>query len=469
MISTFVFYALLLVIALTAIPYGTVQPWWKAVFQCAVFLLAALSVIGLFISSDRRREKYRFWRRVFWPVFAFLAFALLQTVSLPSFLHSGIDQRTTISADVFTTQQWIVQVLALSLVSWLVVTHANSAKRRQRVIDVVIAIGAASAFFGLLRQTFQRSLGFVLPDLRAGYGYAQFINANHFAFLMELALALALGMVVCGGVKKRRAAIYILAALPMWLAIVLSGSRGGILSLLCQVLLLAFLFSLWRSAPAREERPASFSNRVRRAGSTFLVRGVLVIGVLTAAVTTVVLVGGDPLAGRVDSLAVELDRNVADVYTLRPNIWRASWALVKDHPVAGVGFGGYWIAITKYHVGSGETTPQEAHNDYLELLASGGVIGVILGLWLIVQLFRAAKSKLSELSGQVRDPDTSFERAATLAALIGMLTVAVHSLVDFGLHITVNAVVFAVLMAIVCVRAEAGDQEAGAWAGHERH
>lgn len=447
-VSAFVFYALLAVIALSAIPYGTVQPWWKAVFQCSVFILAIVSVLTKLISPVEKTDSSRFVRGLLWPLLAFVVFAFLQTVSLPSFLQSGT-LRHTISADVYATRQWILQILTLTLIAWLLLTHANTATRRQRLVDVVVAIGAGSALFGLLRQAVQRSTGFVLAHLPLGYGYAQFINSNHFAFLMELVLGLALGLVICRGVSKTRAVVYVLAALPMWLAIVFANSRGGILSLLCQVLMLALLFSLGRAPRETPTEPQDLANRLRKISRTVAVRGVLLAGVLLVAVTTVVLVGGDPLAGRVDSLAVELDRNTADTYTLRPNIWRATWELVKERPITGVGFGGYWIAITKYHVGSGEMTPQEAHNDYLELLASGGIVGVAIGLWFVFQFAKTARHKLNELK-QGNSPENSFERAATLAALTGILTVAIHSLVDFGLHLTINAVIFTILVAIVC-------------------
>jgi O-antigen ligase len=281
-------------------------------------------------------------------------------------------------------------------------------------------------------------------------------------------------------VKGRRLAIYLLAALPMWLALVLANSRGGILSLLCQVLFLALLFSAGRDTRAGEAQRESgtrakggkagkqgkLAGRILRASRTVVARGVLVAALLAGAVTTVVLVGGDPLAGRVDSLSLELDRKVADTFTLRPAIWRATWGLIKDHPIAGVGFGGYWIAIPKYHAASGETTPQEAHNDYLELLASGGVIGVAIGIWFVVALLKTTREKLGQLRGEeekakdtgetASDRDSgwpnSFARAATIGALAGILTVAVHSLVDFGLHITINALVFTVLIAIIAAK-----------------
>jgi O-antigen ligase len=513
-LEAIVFYSLLAVIALAAIPYGTVQPWWKSVFQCLVFALASLYFVAQLLKSETTSFRSVLSGRLLWPVLALIAFAFLQTLPIPAvlrFLLAETDQRGTISADVFHTRQFVVQLLALLLVAWLLIALVNTRRRLLHLVDTIVGIGVAGALFGLWRQATQTGPGFVLPHLRPGFGYAQFINANHFAFLMELALGLTLGLVVCRAVKRRRFAIYLVAALPMWVALVLSYSRGGILSLLCQVLFLALLFSAGRDSRGTEDEaerktqrhdehrserqadrqfiqpPDKLADRLLRASRTVAARAALVAALLAGAVTTVVLVGGDPLAGRVDSLAVELDRNIADSYTLRPAIWRATWGLIKDHPIAGVGFGGYWIAIAKYHAASGETTPQEAHNDYLELLASGGVIGVAIGIWFVIALFQTAREKLGQIRGEGKwrngqgeqgtdqgergtgqgervkvkgDADVddgfawsaSFARAATIGALVGILTVAVHSLVDFGLHITINAVVFTVLVAIVAMK-----------------
>ena len=487
-LEAFVFYSLLAVLALAAIPYGTVQPWWKSVFQCCVFALASLYLVAQLLKPETPRLRSLVSCPLLWPVLALIVFALLQTLPAPRFLLAATDQRTTVSADVFQTRQFVVQLLALALVGWLLTALVNTRRRLLCLVDTVVGVAVVSALFGLWRQAAQQGPGFVLPSLRPGFGYGQFINANHFAFLMELALGLALGIVVCRGVKTRRRAVYLIAALPMWLALVLSYSRGGILSLLCQVLFLGLLFSVGRDSSGSRVRDTDrVADRLLRASRTVAARGVLIAALLAGAVTTVVLVGGDPLAGRVDSLAVELDQNTADVYTLRPAIWRATWAMIKDHPIAGVGFGGYWIAIPKYHAASGETTPQEAHNDYLELLASGGVIGFALGVWFVVALFKTAREKLrgkeEDKRGRgekgkgerVRDEEETdvdagfawsnpswskaFARAATIGALVGILTVAVHSLVDFGLHITINAAVFNVLVAIIAMKKQTANSE----------
>ncbi|MET0650767.1 MAG: hypothetical protein ABW208_29510, partial [Pyrinomonadaceae bacterium] len=41
-LSAVVFYALLALLPLVAVPYGSVEPWWTGLFDALVFLLAAL-------------------------------------------------------------------------------------------------------------------------------------------------------------------------------------------------------------------------------------------------------------------------------------------------------------------------------------------------------------------------------------------------------------------------------------------
>ncbi len=54
-----VFFSLLVIIAITAIPYGTVQPWWIAIFECAIFIVAILAVIEISVGKGWPRNNLR--------------------------------------------------------------------------------------------------------------------------------------------------------------------------------------------------------------------------------------------------------------------------------------------------------------------------------------------------------------------------------------------------------------------------
>ncbi len=94
--------------------------------------------------------------------------------------------------------------------------------------------------------------------------------------------------------------------------------------------------------------------------------------------------------------------------------------------------------------------PQRAHNEYLELLAGGGIIGAVLGVWFVFIVVRESRNRLHDF-----DP---FRRSVCLGALVGLVGVAIHSLVDFGLHVTVNALVCCVLITIGATKIRSGLQ-----------
>jgi O-antigen ligase len=424
-----IFYGLLVVIALTAIPYGTVEPWWESFFECLALALAALWIIEGMLSGS--------WRisggGMLAPLIALIIFAFVQTLALPG----------TLSVSWYDTRLFAFKLTGITLAGALLMRYTSSRYRLRALIYLVIGVATASALFGILRQTTQRdSPGFFLPYLMPDYGYGQFINRNHFAFLMEMALGLALGMVVGGGERRDRLLIYLAAALPLWTALVLSNSRGGIFSMLSQLLFLALMFSvMWPAREVVEQEAGAFLRLKRKANSAF-VRGVLMACLVAAMIVGVLWMGGDPLARRLESMPGEVGMVGEDNLerAQRMQIWDATWRLIKDHPVAGTGFGAYWVAITRYYDAPGKLKPYEAHNDYLEVMASGGLIGAALVAWFIVALIRRARTRL-------RSSD-SFRRTACLAALAGLFGVAVHSLVDFGLQITINALICTTLIII---------------------
>jgi len=443
-----IFYTLLVVIALTAIPGGMVEPWWIAVFECVVYILTALWIIAGLLG----RAWFTSEHRLLVPLLALDVFAYLQTLPLGRVAKqaAGITWQPTLSADPFETWIFTLRLLALILAAGLLLRYTTTPRRLRAVIYTVAGVGVASALFGIARQATQRNgHGFIFPALMPDVGYAQFINRNDFAFLMEMALGLLLGLIAGRGVRRERLPLYFALLLTVWIALVLSVSRGGILAMFCQLLFLGLILSIPHPSSSRtraSERPSALW---WQAGRSLAVRLLLCACLIAVTLAGVLWVGGESLAGRLEAMQegthVEAinERKGVD----RAELWRATWQLVEDHPITGVGFGAYWAVITQYHNASGELLPYQAHNDYLEIMASGGLVGSLLAAWFIVAFARHAGARLRAAHG--------FRRAACLGALTGLFGVAVHSFVDFGLHVTVIALTFAALGCIaVCEQPE---------------
>ncbi len=454
-----IFFALLALIPLVAIPYGTVHPDWEAAFEIIVFALVGLWIIEGLISSSWRVKGWRLLA----PMIVLAAFALIQTLPLwAGNANAVIEGRRAISEDPFETQLFVLKFLAVTFFFGLLLRYTSSNRRLRALILVVIGVGVASALFGLVRATSQRDTpAFILSYLAPGRGYAQFINRNQFAFLIEMSLGLVLGLIVGGGVRRERLLFYLAAGIAMWTTLVLSNSRGGILGMTGQLIFVALMFlSLPGGREGSELRGNSF-RWLKRIGNLWIVRVALVATLVIVTAAGIVSVGGDSLTTRLENVPGEVREETNDkrLGERRLSIWGATWQLIKANPIAGVGFGAYGTAISQYHDASGVIKPEQAHNDYLELLANGGVIGGLIGAWFAVALIRLARERLRSVN--------RFRRAACLAALAGIFAVSVHSLVDFGLHITVNALVFVALVVIAAV--DIGSEQEEPDLGHDSH
>jgi len=446
-----IFLSLLLTIGLTAIPYGTVQPWLIALFECIVFVLGILGIVERLMS-----ESWSFRNlSIATPLVLLVLLILFQTVPLfPGTKSPGLPSLTLpVSADPYNSRLVAVRLFALIVAGGLLLLYTSSKKRLRALVWVVIGVGLVSAGFGIVRVGFQQSPGFLLPLLaNDGHGFAQFINRNHFGFLIEMALGLTLGLLVRGGSGYRRIGLLLPITAFMWVTLVFSNSRGGIFASLCQVLFLVLMLDPLRHVS--KQTGTTIWGRVQSVMGGFAVRTILIGSLIALFAYGVSWVGGEAVVSNFQLAGYSFSQQGAQgnrENVSRKDIWAATWQLAKARPIVGAGFGGYWIAITKYHNASGSFTPQEAHNDYLELLASGGIIGCALVVWFAVRLVKAARKNLQA-------PDR-FVRAAALGAVTGMFGVMIHSFVDFGLHITINALIFCCLIVIAISNTD-GDIEA---------
>jgi O-antigen ligase len=432
--SAVVFWGAVSLLPLTAVPYGAVEPWWKAVFQCLVFLLTAVWLCDVALFSGMRRLKSL---HLLLPFALLILYALLQTVSWGTTTEPLIVPQVgrTISADPAATRGFVLQFTAVVLAGWLLFQYTTNEKRLRLLAHAVLVVALASAVFGLCRQSMQgESGGFLLPALRSGEGYGQFINRNHFAYLMELAMGLAAGLLLATRLRLGARLVYLAAFIFMGATIVFCNSRGGILSMISQLLLVCAFFDVARRRRHKTSEPKKGSRASRS-----IVRTALALCLLLMLAVGVTWVGGDRLVSRVNE-TVNAGADETHTNASRYDIWRATLRLIKAHPLTGAGFGGYWIAVAQYNDASGRLAPQEAHNDYLELLASGGLLGLASAGWITFVLARQVHRCLQASYG--------LRRAISFGALAGLFAVGVHSLFDFGLHVPVNALTFAALIVL---------------------
>jgi O-antigen ligase len=199
--------------------------------------------------------------------------------------------------------------------------------------------------------------------------------------------------------------------------IFLSGSRGGMIAIVAELIILA-------ASLVRQKR----SLRTAIGIAVFLA---IVVGLL-------VWIGGGELSQRIATAGPGHTELSSDIRTY---INRDGLRMFLKKPVLGWGLGTFPIVYPEFRTFYTNFFVNEAHNDYLQLLVEMGLLGFATMLWFVVTLYVRAFKK-------IRNWPTEMSGAVTLACLLGLSGILVHSAVDFNLQIPANAALFYVLCTI---------------------
>ncbi|MGE5359636.1 MAG: O-antigen ligase family protein, partial [Bacteroidales bacterium] len=265
-----------------------------------------------------------------------------------------------------------------------------------------------------------------------------FVNRNHFAGWMLMALPLGLGyffaLVARGmrGVKPdwhhrllwfaspdaSRVVLVGFGLAVMGVSLVLTFSRSGIT---------CFTIALLLSGVVAIRHQARGSNRA--VASTYLV------------LVFVVAVGWAGL----DAVAARFERLGAD-YAQRTEIWANTLDVFRDFPVLGTGLDTLGTAMFVYQTSQPESHIVEAHNDYLQLLAEGGIALAAAALALLALFVREVRRRFRD---DTPDEGTYWIR---VGAVTGLVAIALQETVEFSLQMPGNAALFAALAAVAAGR-----------------
>jgi O-antigen ligase len=282
----------------------------------------------------------------------------------------------------------------------------------------VIFLAGCESLLGLAQFSWSRLGGEAAP------ASGTYVNRNHFAGLLELALPLALmwALSLWRGNSDRasrsmaaalRIAAMLGVAVGLLTGIVVSLSRMGFLAAIASLVLVAAVLLIPR-ANSRKWAP-----------------------LLAIPLALLVLLPSSELRQR---FSFTMTSSEVSSQT-RLEIWRDTLHLVSGHEWIGTGLGAYERGLYRYKTVKPTNTLDFAHNDYLQVLAELGIPGVLLFagllLWMVQRPLRAA---LSRRYARDRELD---HRYLSIGLLGAFSAIALHSLTDFNLYIPANAMALA--------------------------
>jgi O-antigen ligase len=385
---------LLLLFAFAVLAFGSVEVWSESFLEIGAGILCIGWAAIVFLDPDIKIE----WNPLNWPLAGFLAIGLIQLA-----LH--------VTPYPFLTQVELLKLAAYLLIFFLSTQAFRERRHLNNLAWFLIVLCFSVSMLGIVQYFASDAKIYGFRALtEGGAPFGPYVNRNHFAGFVELTLPTGLALLIFRGLRRDMVPLTLLLIVVPIGALMLSGSRGGVVSLAFEVAVLAML-ARTRKAPQRPQLAA-----------------LALVGL--SALALVVWLG----AGKViERLSINHPEEVT--LSRRATMVRGAAHMFFAHPIVGTGVGSLVAVYPRYETFYDGKIVDHVHNDYMELIAETGIIGSLCGLAFLWILLHDARKCFATEQGH-------FSRAIHAGAITATCGLLLHSLADFNLHIPSNALLF---------------------------
>ena len=434
-LSSAIFFTLCFIVIFSTLLFGAVDPATFSVLAIITAIVIVLWAIDAWLQHGLRFSSSRLQL----PVLGLIILGLIQLLPLrgsgiPADLLS-VPAAATLSLDPYSTRLFLIRLIISFVFFAAALTFIDSRKRLQNVVLTVIIFGAALAFFGILQRLADPDTIYGIRNSPQSLTFGPFGNQHHFAALMEMTGGLTLGLLFGRETRREHKFLLMIAALLMGIALVLTSSRGGIISFTGVIMFLAAANFL----PGKRNGKRRHGEARRADFKRLLVLSAACVGFVILIFGGVLFLGGDQSLLRGIGLTEQ-----ADITSGRSHFWAVAVKIFFAHPIIGAGLEAFGAAYTQFDSYNGIYRVEQAHNDYLQTLADAGILGFICVASFIYLLFKESLERI----GNAKD---GFCKNTALGALAGCFGILIHSFFDFPLRTPSNGFVFLLLVAIATV------------------
>jgi O-antigen ligase/tetratricopeptide (TPR) repeat protein len=438
----------------TTIFFGGAHLWSQTILILALFLstLAILWSQTFIKSRDNKVPVSIFRDPVSLVGLLFLLWIALSLIPLPAHILKALSpqtfqiwETTSLVGGQFphplslypymTINSWVFS-LVLLVFYWLALYGIRSRRQIHWLVMGLVILGALESLYALVQVATARP--YILwwqKDVSQDVATGSLIYRNQFACLLSMITCLGVGYLWALGREHQQKrltqkpslidrvslsfsslgtrGITLLSILALMMAALLvTASRGGTLSLLAG---LVFMSALLASR--------FFKSR----------QAVILLLALLISCSYVGYVALDRVLERFQTFELGFQDRLA--------IAQETFRMGRDFPVTGTGWGAFEFVYPRYQERSFNVLMDYAHNDWAQLFSETGLVGLILLagglLWLLVRYVVLWLSR--------KDP---FSVGIGLGGMGALVSVSIHSLSDFNLHLPANALLLAVICAI---------------------
>ena len=317
----------------------------------------------------------------------------------------------------------MLRLLTMVGVFYLVVNNFDR-RMRLRLATLVIIMGAGMSLLGLGQYFCGLTHFWWGAD---EFLTSTYVNHNHFAGYLEMAIPLAIGILI--GLKRDGVSsdfqflsfrIGLAGALLIMIAaLVFSQSRGAWVCLTVSLIIMNI---------------ALVKGQILKRQSLFVFLLLIALGIA--------FIGGgyDAVSKR---LGTAKEINKAEFIETRKKVWQGSIDMIKANPLIGTGIGTFVWGFPGYRPkGLAGVRAHCAHSDFLHMMTEMGVLALPLMVWMIgVVIYKGFRYSSR--------PTFGLSDGIVLGGTVGILSLALHGLADFNFHIPANMLLVACFAGVI--------------------
>lgn len=420
--------------------FGSVETWSIGIVEILVFL----SLFCCFFKTENRKSFYRIPGIL--PLLLLPLYIFLQLIPLPAevvnFLAPKIYAAYAPILDLQESNPWIpltvnqkstlLEFLRISCYAGFYIITVQLLSRKEQLtqtVRIIVWLGIGIAFLAILQKfTSPDQIYWFRPTPENSGTVGPYVYHNHYAGFMELVFPLVLALffyyrpkfIEQQSLRERTVSFFsapgsnVHFILGFGVVLILTSvfialSRGGTIA----ITLGLFLFL------------AILSQQKAHSGKFLFL---LVLGCVLLAVTCL---GWDPILEKFNKTLTE----TGGIQDSRLLLWQDSAPLIRDFLFTGSGFGTFVHTYPQYSTIPSTALFNHAHNDYIELLTDGGLIGFGLASWFVLAVLKNGIRMLI----MRRD---SYSVLLSIGGIAAIFSILVHSITDFNMHNGANGLYF---------------------------
>jgi O-antigen ligase len=400
-----IFGLVLLILLFGPLAIGAVR-WFEFIYiEAATVVIAILWLIRSWVKPTFEL----FWPPICWPVLAFLLYALGR------YLTADIE---------YVARLEFLRICVYAVLFLAVLNNVQRQESIQIIIWALVILATCLSLYALVQFATKSAYvwHFQKPANYTYRGSGTFINPNHLAGFLEIALPVALAMVVLGRIGHVAKILLGYACAVMLVGIGVSLSRGGWIA--TTLTLLCFFIALVVHSRSR---------------------WIIILSMLLVFGASAAYIGGS-LEFQNRFKKTFITGKVGDA---RFDYWKPAVQMWKEHPWIGIGPAHYEIRFPQFRPREVQMHPQYAHNDYLNTLADWGIIGAVIVLSFILLLYLGALKAAKFVRRKTNLGDGKSDRLALIfGCSFGVLGLLFHSVTDFNMQIPGNAIALLIVVAL---------------------